>query len=354
VLSAGSLQAQNLPGVLSATEDACVSWPVEALAAANIADVSLDMGGRWYILWRDPPQIVVVGAVEAESHLVALERGNQPLPLVGPATLTIALDSLWVHEPMVNRVRVTALDRRSYDRADTIAPAWRDSVGTSNALAGILSDGQFYGTPVLLSPTTARGLVARAPVLRFDRAGVVFDTVAWLTVGDHHTLAMDIGATGYTGYVTEPFTELPLFEPSPRGEFFVLDTVAQLTVVVAPVELTERYLDRFVERRSSMPLFGGRVDHMAYRRAIWKPRFLPPVDELVVGADGSTWLRLPSDDPLLSPLREWVVIVSDFDKYYRVLLPATFTLKHATIDGLWGVDVGGASAAVCRYLIGPM
>jgi hypothetical protein len=78
------------------------------------------------------------------------------------------------------------------------------------------------------------------------------------------------------------------------------------------------------------------------------------IDDIVVGADGSTWLRLPADDPLLSPLREWVVIVSDFDKYYRVLLPATFTLKHATIDGLWGVDVGGASAAVCRYLIGPM
>jgi hypothetical protein len=288
--------------------------------------------------------------------LRAVARGE----FAGPTRLGIRHDSLWVLDPGLSRITWLSSDA-TWQRPITVRTAWRDSVGTGNSLGGPLAGGFFYGAPTIMNPVLARGLVRKVPILRMDESGMVVDTLLWLDVAPHHTAAMELGPNGEFGYVSQPIRDLTLVRASPSGDHLVVadrrpatdvhanvftvwrvgmdgDTLAEVAVPYVPTPLTEEYLDALILPRFARPdPFAARVDEAKYRSAIWKPKYLPPLEDLVVGIDGSIWLGLVRTVLSAHSEREWVVLSPGLNQQYRVMLPAELAVMQASIRNVWGI-----------------
>jgi len=346
------------------------------VSAFDVADVAIDRVRRIYILQRQARQIIVANAQGSHIRTIDL-RPMQPAEFAGPPQLGIYLNFIWVSHPLEGRITWLS-DEGLLERVDVIRPSWRDSVGTGNELGGPLADGLFYGTPSILSPVLARGLVTRVPFLRINRSGQVFDTLLWIGVSPHQTAVVKTVGNGPASYLSQFIRDRALVSISPSGDYVLVadrappegpqpqefivrrvgilgDTVAQVNVRYVPVATTEKYLDALLaSRRMEGRLFGGRVDEGEYRRAMWKPRYLPPLESLWAGIDGSIWMAMTTSDVFEQPEREWLVLSPSMNQRFRVKLPKQLLIVQASLDEVWGIlrDDRGVSH-VYRYDLCP-
>ena len=328
-------------------------------AFSDVASLVVDTEGRIYVLQRQAARISVFK--KDGTYLWAIgQSGTEPGEFVSPVELGVRHDSLWVLDPGQGRITWFS-PRGALHRTVAIHPTWRDSVGTGNQLAGPLADGHFYGVPTTFSATVARGLVERIPFLRLNESGAVYDTLVWLDVAPHQTVEMELGSKGEVAFMTQPIRDFTLVRASPVGDHIVIadrrvpadgrpqeftvrrigiggDTLAEVAIPYTPIPLTREYLDALIE-----PLFigpgplEGRVDEVTYRTAIWKPAYLPPVEQLVVGIDGSIWLGLSTTELFERGERDWVVLSPALDQRNRLRLPSRLDVKYASVGEVWGV-----------------
>lgn len=331
----------------------------EHTAFSDISDVAVDSNGTIYVLQRDAAEIVLFDADGGYLRTIG-RAGVGPGEFAAPIRLGVFHDSLWVLDPMRNRIIWFSLNAE-YRRTVTIRPSWRDSVGTGNVLAGPLADGHFYGVPKVSSAIAASGLVEMVPFLRLDESGDVVDTLVWCSLTSHQ-LAVVEQQDGGIGYFGQPIRDFTLVRTSPAGDFVIIadrrppansrpqtftvrklglhgDTLAEVPIGYTPMSVPAEYWHAFFASRLAGSHSVGAVaaDEAAYRDAIWRPEYFPPLEQLIVGIDGSIWLGLTETEFRGSGDRDWIVVSPELDHMYRLRLSVRVKVMQASLHKVWGV-----------------
>lgn len=164
-------------------------------------------------------------------------------------------------------------------------------------------------------------------------------------------------------FYVDPFPTSPLYSVDPLGRNVVivsweeerlgLALIRRLSpsgvelmssaVVFRAVEVTDEMVEPLVDEwlavaepvaeRSKAAGWDVPSDlRAAVRDGFMVPRHLPPVQEVVAGADGSIWMRRARNmnDGL------WLVLNADGQPIFNVELPTDFDLQQATADEVWG------------------
>jgi hypothetical protein len=103
-------------------------------------------------------------------------------------------------------------------------------------------------------------------------------------------------------------------------------------VVALPSVVADSAIDATVTTMESrIPGMGG-----PYRDLAWVPPMYPPVEDLVVGTDGSIWIRLRPQDQGTS---RYLVLRPDGAPHGEATLPGDVRLMTANLREAWGVVV---------------
>jgi len=214
--------------------------------------------------------------------------------------------------------------------------------------AGMVAGG---GPPQAQAPALMRGF----PVVRFDTAGTILDTLAWQQYRAGRTLLnfegrplgmavpvndgalVAIARDGGGAVVAE--RTLP---PGPEPAWLLRriatggDTAFARSIPYTPVPLPDAYVTRLAEERAAAysrgaPGLTGAQIEGAWRDADFVPETLPPVTELVATQDGRIWVR--REEPAEGQSARWEVFAADGELRAVLRLPARQQVVAAR-DGL--------------------
>jgi hypothetical protein len=110
--------------------------------------------------------------------------------------------------------------------------------------------------------------------------------------------------------------------------------VAEWTVSVPLLAISPRWREADVEKAAEGVAHRGQSLHPwaidRYHEHITFPRYHPPVSEVVLGSDGTAWLRLATEGASVT----WVRVGRNGREDW--VLPADFVVAYADGQGLWG------------------
>lgn len=195
-------------------------------------------------------------------------------------------------------------------------------------------------------------------LFRVDRSMRVIDTIA--PISTRHTSMAFLHRDGEL-HATQPFGDDPLYSVSVTGSLVVLvdrtaatsEEEAEFTVTALrngtevawtrnityqPRRLTNRLVDSAVNRIGGPPPGSAArspVTPDSVRRKLFRPAFLPPVEKVVVGRDGSTWLKVRfADGP--NGADEWLQLSPRGFPLRRVTARAGLRILEADRQVVWG------------------
>ncbi len=284
-------------------------------------------------------------------------QGEGPGEFTQPGRMGFFGDSLWVMDYGLRRI--TYFDLEGTLLGSLSPPMNHEEPGGVTLRPSVpLRDGTLIaraGAPTLLIAT---GELTRNPVTRIDAEGNVLGTIWFQPFRPMDILAI-LGQDGFGGFFSvQPFQDAPLSANMEDGLLVVDrrswtgDGPATITVTrlglagdtlfasdlpYTPVPLTSERVDSVV--RASTERF-GRFPEGDIRDATYRPSYLPPVSGVVVGRDGTLWLR--HFDPFESTngerLYEWWVLDVSGAPLVRALIPARMRILTVTSEMVWGVE----------------
>lgn len=267
-------------------------------------------------------------------------------------------DSLWAMDPAHVRVTLFPLNG-SGQRTLPYGPYAPKSTAPGayskrGRPASILPDGSFLleeGTPDPTRPTNRL-------LLRADRFMRVLDTITPLPASRSSMVFLHRdGAV----HLTQPYSDDPLYGVAGDGSLVVLVTrpaaaneegaeftvvglqggdreVFRRTIQYQPRRLSQKAVEGVVKRlvgenEPGMPRSPVTTDSV-WRR-LYRPKFYPPISQVVVGRDGSTWLKVQfGDGPAKAD--EWMQLSARGLPLRRVTVPEGFRLLEADRRQVWG------------------
>lgn len=308
--------------------------------------------------------------------------------LPDPQALGVFGDSLWVADGLTHEIGFFGPGGESLGRIGPTAAAALDT-GPSWDLPPRplrpLRDGTFLGVTPEVSEAVARGDQRHTVYVRMDVDGSVRDTVWIRTWRPRDVLPLPREEGG--AYGAQPFGDTPLARMATDGALVVVDrrldgggegtalhvtwialtgdTLTRTSVTSPPAalgdgqvqeavaELVRRWTQFFREADDSLDV--GELERRI-REAIFVPASLPPVTELVVGVDGSAWLRRPAPaaggGEGSEAVTEWWVVGPDGGYRARVAAPSELQIFWAGPDHVLGTVVDSAgSTAIVRHTI---
>ncbi|MEX2281666.1 MAG: 6-bladed beta-propeller [Gemmatimonadota bacterium] len=213
----------------------------------------------------------------------------------------------------------------------------------------ILVDGSLLANPRL----GGTGERPPSPVLRVTREGRIINVIARRQFGSAGNLTLRQGEIGLIMHL--PFSVSDLIALPPKGDVLVLvsgrppatqkdtsfsvsrialngATVFQRWIRYRPIPLERRQIDSMIVA-TVREAGRGRFNPQAHLESAAQqmPKFLPPVTDVVAGADGSTWIRR---EETRGPAA-WLVLDSKGNTIAQLTLPRTFTLKAADATHVW-------------------
>jgi hypothetical protein len=248
--------------------------------------------------------------------------------------------------------------------------------------AGLLHDGTVHGAPPAFSHEVEDGTITHRQLLLMTRGGEVTDSVASIPFGNN-TWAVYDPDDRMSGmmFSPQPYGDGPLWEFSPlegtltvvyreapsaaEGARFTLikrtlsgDTLFAREYSYQPDPLPQEEIDsvlgfnvaRWEEAGIMRGTTAARLREWAERR-IYAPPFRPPVSQLVLGRDGSYWLR---GNPVERDLVPWFVLDSKGSPVGQVTLPAGVRVMAADRSAVWGTETDELDVSyLVRYRISP-
>jgi hypothetical protein len=239
-------------------------------------------------------------------------------------------DTLWAADASIGRVVLVPPGGEPIVRTPAITPVYRDSVPGAASdpfdldlkLPLPLPGGRWLSVqrapaapyPLRLEHEPARRLLAaHAPDGALQQMMTTVRPGPW---------RVDLGDPG-PGMPVEPFTDQPLWALGPHGDHVTIvdrriekavwmeiysvtrlsltgDTVFNVERKSPLIEMTDTAMRKAAERLQHFPALQEIMPHPATRRVLleksfYRPPFHPPISVLVVGADGSVWLRWPDE-----------------------------------------------------------
>ncbi len=262
-------------------------------------------------------------------------------------------DSVYGVDAMTSQVSL-------FDAAGRFVHAWRvqpPGGAAFNMPAALFRD----GTAILPTFTRRTATTSEHAILRVRWDGSDPDTIV-----DILTTSTEWRLAEY--YTTQPFTQDALYGISPDGRFIAVVDVGSDEVGGDSVRIVLRRSDkRVVYRRmvafaheavtshvvDSTVTVRARQLHLAeqdVRRGLLVPRYRSPIAEVLVGSDGTVWLRAARRDAGFT----WLIVSVQGVAVARVLVPGNVRL--VTIDrGVWGLrtDADGVPTVVRWRLARP-
>lgn len=239
----------------------------------------------------------------------------------------------------------------------------------------LLADGSVAAMGPPSATSILSGEVTHERWLKVSRDGEVLDTLLSIPVADRLYSAEYAGET-LTG--SHPLASTPMVAAVSDGSSFVIversaaatpasaafrllrvgpagDTIAE-----AAIDYVPRPLDRGQVDSIALELAGPRAERLgapvtaiadALRDQIHWPDFLPPATSLVVGSDGSTWVRR---ETVGESRAHWDVFDESFRLAGSVDLPMDLEVLAASFDAIYGVLLDALDVpAVVRYDVSP-
>jgi hypothetical protein len=252
-------------------------------------------------------------------------------------------DSIWGVDVMSSQVSL-------FTSGGRVVRAWRVQPPGGSAFnepIALFSD----GTAVIPVFTRRSPTVSEYAVLRSRWDGSKPDTVQHIVT---RTTELRLAGAGGPVFSTQPFTEDPLSGCSPDGRLLALVDVAWADVGSDSVRVTVRRIDGQLVYRRTVPLAheritsamvdstvdekahnlkARRVSSSAIREKLYVPKYLSPVSGVLVGTDGSVWLKTSRRSSGFA----WLIISPRGVPIATVILPRNASVL--TLDrGIWGIE----------------
>ena len=278
-----------------------------------------------------------------------------PGEFVNPVALGLCGDSLWVFDAALNRLTFLTATGGVINTLQVSPP----SIGNERIRISWmrpLANGLFLGAFGYSSNEITSGRIQARPLLRLDSQGLVVDTLALLSVDPKRTMVFR--KESETTFVSQPVRDDPLYDISPDGgEIVIVDrkvadgpkkallvvtkiTADGDTIYGARLGYRPRRLDhRSLRQRFLSPYHVelARVTESELRDALWLPRYLPPVSQVRIGADGTVWLR--REDDFVSPHLRWEVLDPSGAPLFWVWMPRGVQVLWVSSRAVWGVEL---------------
>jgi hypothetical protein len=269
-------------------------------------------------------------------------------------------DSLWVSDAAQARITVFAPDGTA-GRTLGFSHGSAMTEGRVNVPGDLLTDGSvlgFWMAPLHLLVTGP----LRVPMVRFSPKG---EPLAVLGHLDKRNEFGVLRSDNSQSYFPQPFADAALSAVAPDGSSLVIARREAATsggsatfhverilpsgarafarnYLYRPIPLSREAAEQAVEklvagmgaaniRRPSDAALGR-----AIRQALYRPRYLPPVNEVVMGRDGTIWLRR---EALGRSHAWWHVLDARGRLVARAWVPANLQVRYADASQLWAVEL---------------
>jgi hypothetical protein len=231
---------------------------------------------------------------------------------------------------------------------------------------GLFYDGSIRGAPPAWSQLVADGKITEQVALRLDTAGAVLDTIVVFPIAKTIWRVTDPkNPRAFASFRYQPFSDTELVEVSEYDPLIVRvsrpaatraepssysvtaltlagDTIFAREFSYDPKPIELALVDSLVREfgasvsRSLVPGAATREQAEAWaRNDLYLPAFHPPVSRMVIGRDGSIWLR---GEALGEQRVEWRVLSPEGEPVGTVDLPARLRVIFVQGDRLWGSD----------------
>lgn len=353
----------------------------EATALTFFRQVEVGTDGRIYTLHPQESRVRVHNA-DGEAAGTIGGPGEGPGEFSNPGVMGWRGDSLWV------------LDFRTY------AFSYFDANGrflTSRSIPidlggsresspprpeGLLPDGTIFGSPPAWSSEVAAGNITERVVLRLDERARPVDTLFRHSLVNSTWAIQDPKSTsGFGSFGSQPFSDTEIVQLSPRTAELVRidravpaspeeatfrvtrltlegDTLFSREYPYLPQPIDPALVDSLVRGRGEAmtrlpPEFEGaptpaRAEQLA-RESLYLPAYHPPISQLLLGRDGSTWLRR---EALSADSADWLILSPQGAVVGTVTTPATLTIQAAEMGRVWGMERDGLDVPyLVRYAV---
>lgn len=328
-------------------------------ALTEVGPVTVGRDGRLYV---GQPQDGVVRVYDARGrYLREIGRsGEGPGEFERQSGMGWRGDTLWVSDFVQARISLFGPDGR-FVRSITFIRADPLTGGKPNYPGDLLADGTVLGSWRAPLYQLVAGPVS-VPLVRFTPRGEPVNVVARTQMYNEF---VELRSGTSTTYFAQPFTDSPLRAVSPDGSALVLVTRSAATTggqarfTVRKVHFSGRTAFARTYRYVPKPLPSAAVERAvdehvgglsnarfrtppegavrrSIRRALYLPKHLTPVTSLVLGRDGTIWLRREEDG---RSTVGWIVLDPAGNLVARLSLPARLDVRYADRTQLWGVEL---------------
>lgn len=300
--------------------------------------------------WRVPS----VHVFASDGHFLRRigRGGGGPGEFSQPAGLGWLGDTLWVMDMPVGRINLFLADGTFLETLTIVSPPIGEKY-FGLAPVALMADGSLISQPVMAAHILAQGIEAEVPLFRSDRSLERLDTLAFISVANQ---SLEVTHAKGVMFTHQPMTDHDLHAVLPGGSGLIVvergapsnpgsaffrvtrlqpagDTAFSKSIHYEPVRLTEILVDSLVAELSQRLRGPAPIEERAIRESLYLPTFIPPVEALVAGRDGTIWLKRSSS-------REgstWMVLSEDGSVAARLTAPSGLRLLQAEREKVWGV-----------------
>ena len=347
--------------------DAALRWTVGAAdsgpAFAAILSAAVDQSGTAYVLDSVDPFVHEISAAgRLDRSFGAL--GDGPGEFRQPRRLGWAGDRLVVADGVHDRL--TLLDRRGRAGGTTTLTAKPAPPALGLRPLARAPDGAHLAMGTSADADRAAGRVSHTPLVRTTADGTAITHTIARVVTRRQTMSLPVRVNGSEGRASgrQPFGDSPVWDVAPDGAGVVIvDRAASLspltthftvvrlsplgdTLFATRAPYTPRALDdatlahwldpkRYAPANKSLRV---EIDPGEIRRALYRPRYFPPVESVGIGRNGWVWVQRTSS--VADKTTELLVLSERGAVLGRVTVPNGERFLQATDSLLWTTGRG--------------
>ncbi len=331
---------------------------------SSVDDIARAPDGSLYLADHRFPAVLQLEPSGALRRIIG-RSGAGPGEFHAVMQVGVRGDSMWALDP--GRVRVSLFPTGGQGVITIpFGPMARELPASTlpRTRAGLplalLPDGGFLVEEAVVSRENPAAGATHALILRTSRQLEVEDTVASISFAHR---AMHFRFREGEAHLNQPFSDDPMAAFSADGQYFALvyrdaaqgSGTGHFTVSLMRNGRTPVYSRQVTYRPRALParavdsvirMFVEPVDPNwprtpltadSLRRKLYRPRYFPPVERVIVGQDGVVWLKVVAATGPASRA-EWLALGRDGREIARVTTAPSFRLLEADRRTLWGVE----------------